>query len=481
MCEPEDLARFRGRGFVVAPAGFGKTHLIAQATALAEGRQLILTHTYAGVNALKRKMQLVGADAKNYRIDTIASWVLRICLAYGHTSGWANPRPDGAGWNQVYASCERLLDREFIRKVVRASYTGLYVDEYQDCSVVQHGLVLKLARDLPCRVFGDPLQGIFDFDGQAPVDWVRDVEGSFAPLGRLTVPHRWERAGAPELGAWLTRVRERLERGEAVDLNVDRPASVRVIRNIAAAHLLQIEQANTCRRHRAAVGQTVIAIHKGSNDYKYRCHSLAKKLSGMYASIEEVEGRDVFSFLNKIEGAARAKTRLKRAIEFAESCMNGVGAAVPSTAKEGEVTTIRANTRNPAIAKAANAYLNDGQSATLATLLKEIRRAPGTKLTRADLFNRVLGVLRTHELHPELPLREAGDQYQREFRHRGRPVGHHKIIGTTLLVKGLEYDHAIVLEATSLTTKDLYVALTRGARTVTIITGAMILNPAANA
>ena len=44
-----------------------------------------------------------------------------------------------------------------------------------------------------------------------------------------------------------------------------------------------------------------------------------------------------------------------------------------------------------------------------------------------------------------------------------------KLIGTTLLVKGLEFDHAIVLDAASLTRKELYVALTRGARSVTII------------
>lgn len=36
----------------------------------------------------------------------------------------------------------------------------------------------------------------------------------------------------------------------------------------------------------------------------------------------------------------------------------------------------------------------------------------------------------------------AKQSNQRNMRHTGQPVSHHKLIGTTLLVKGLEYEHA---------------------------------------
>lgn len=36
-------------------------------------------------------------------------------------------------------------------------------------------------------------------------------------------------------------------------------------------------------------------------------------------------------------------------------------------------------------------------------------------------------------------------------------------------MKGLEYDHAVILDADTLDAKDLYVALTRGSKTLTII------------
>jgi len=55
------------------------------------------------------------------------------------------------------------------------------------------------------------------------------------------------------------------------------------------------------------------------------------------------------------------------------------------------------------------------------------------------------------------------------MRHKGRPLIHQKLIGTTLLVKGLEYDHAVILDADVLDAKHLYVAMTRGSKSLTII------------
>ncbi len=260
------LSSYNGIGYVVAPAGFGKTHLIAEATARSNGRQLILTHTYAGVNALGGKMRALGVSDKLYRIDTIASWSLRLALSYSATSEWTIERPaDNDQWNALYDSCSQLLDCEFIRRIVRCSYKGLYVDEYQDCSTTQHGIVCKLARDLPCRILGDPLQGIFDFAGQNPIYWVQDIEGSFENLGTLNVPHRWIHNGDEELGAWLQNIRAQLEAGEPVDLSVGLPASVNFVHanQDPQAHIQS--QSNTCRYFQCDRSHRVIAIHKGAH------------------------------------------------------------------------------------------------------------------------------------------------------------------------------------------------------------------------
>jgi DNA helicase-2/ATP-dependent DNA helicase PcrA len=138
---------------------------------------------------------------------------------------------------------------------------------------------------------------------------------------------------------------------------------------------------------------------------------------------------------------------------------------------------IRTNTRNPEVARWANVYLADPNSIIMSALLTALKRVSGVEVSRADLFNRAMGVLRKHALHPQLTLAEAAEKYHGEFRYKGRPVGRRKLIGTTLLVKGLEFDHSIVLEANSLSKKELYVALTRGAKSLTIISTTPVLNP----
>ena len=464
-------------GFVVAPAGYGKTHLIASSVALSKRRQLVLTHTYAGANALRRKMCELCVPSSLYQIDTIASWALRLTLSYSHTSGWEVERPQDNEWKGMYSACATLLKEPFIRGIIRASYAGLYVDEYQDCSRRQHAVVTALARDLPCRILGDPLQAVFDFDGQELVDWDRDVAGAgWKQLGKLDVPHRWNRANAPEIGKWLYKVRQKLEAGESIDLTEDLPEGVD-FKHASDANDLIVFQANSCRGFRCEKDETVIAIHKGDGRYKAKCHVLAKKTNGRFSSIEEIEGKSLFDFFSKIDRANTPKKRLNTLVEFSNKCMTAVNTNLPAATKRGEIVNIQSNTKNAPIAHAANAYLAVANAAQMMAFFSALRAAPRVTVARADLFNRTLGVLRKHALHPELTLREAAEKYHGEFRYKGRPVGHRKLIGTTLLVKGLEFQHAIVLDAASLTRNELYVALTRGSKSLKIISSKKQLCP----
>ena len=221
----------------------------------------------------------------------------------------------------------------------------------------------------------------------------------------------------------------------------------------------------------------MIAIHKGHQHYKAKCHSLARNIGGRFSSIEEIEGRDLFSFINQVERARTNQMRLKNLVLFAARCMTSVNGNLPAATSRGEHTQIRGNTRNPAVAAAANAYLATPSSVNMAGFLDALNELPDVQVIRADLFNRITGVLKKHLLHPELTLRAAAERYHSEFRYRGRPVGRRRLIGTTLLVKGLEFDHAIVLDAASLSRKELYVAFTRGARSLTIISTIARLDP----
>jgi DNA helicase-2/ATP-dependent DNA helicase PcrA len=100
------------RGYLIAPAGCGKTHLIAQAVASSSGgRQLILTHTHAGVHSLNQKLRRMGVGLRQVRVETIASWCLRYAAAFSSLSGIDNMRPAGAAWNTVYDGALDVLRR----------------------------------------------------------------------------------------------------------------------------------------------------------------------------------------------------------------------------------------------------------------------------------------------------------------------------------------------------------------------------------
>ena len=464
---PKVLADFNGRGYVIAPAGYGKTHLIARAVQVATQRQLVLTHTYAGVNAIRRKMQLQRIPPAQYQIDTIASWALRTCLYFPKTSKWKKDHPAGKDWGKLYSACTVILDRPFVQHMIKCSYGGIYVDEYQDCSQQQHELVEALARLLPCRLLGDPMQAIFDFDEQL-VDWETAVYPSYQLLGELKTPWRWKLAGADELGRWLGQARALLAEDKKIPLGGQLPNGVR-------RHSVDLNDFKNTKRlsvfyeHLKSTG-SVIAIHSGDQKSKNKTHKLAQGLAGKFSSLEEVEGKDLHRFVKKIDGAKSLGERLRYVIDFCKACCNAVDGVLTAATRKGQEGKATKATRCADILKAANLYLTTGSCSDMAALLGLIRDRPEVTTYRRDLLNRMMGVLRTWEEDPSRTLTEAANLYQRVFRYAGRPIRHNKLIGTTLLVKGLEYDHAIVLEAESMSSRHLYVALTRGAKSITVVT-----------
>lgn len=454
------------KGYVLAPAGYGKTHLIALAVKASTGRQLILTHTFAGVSSIKTKMTNLGVRSSQYQVDTIASWALRLCLAYPKTSGWKIENPTSKQWSKLYECCSGLLAKGFIRQAVSASYVGVYVDEYQDCSDLQHALVCALADFLPSRILGDPMQAIFDFDEGKPVDWDVSVYPKFDCLGQLETPWRWLKAKNPALGAWLKEARRKIELGQQIDLLGERPPNV--VRVHTAPEYLETKQySSLCGLLNHA--ESVIALHGGDQQSKNKTHRLARTMAGRFSSIEEVEGKDLHSFLKKLGSAKTVQAGFLLAIEFAKKCFTGVADALTAGTKRGEVANLRKGTKYPLVLQAANDYLNNPTSDHLKVFFLALKTNPETSAYRRDLLYRFLCVLKMHVDGEGVTLVEAGVRYQREMRHTGRPISHQKLIGTTLLVKGLEYDHAVILNADALDAKDLYVAMTRGSKSLTII------------
>jgi hypothetical protein len=200
---------------IVAPAGHGKTELIANAAAIGR-RALILTHTHAGVHAIRSRLKRLGVSRNRVAVDTIAGWAMRYAHSFPNAAQPPVGTPQGAEWDVIYRGATTTLAIDAVRQVVEASYDRILIDEYQDCTGLQHELATALSAIIPTVVFGDPMQGIFEFAG-ATLSWHDDIHRQFPLMGELTTPHRWTGTD-PALGEWIAETRDKLVRGEPIDL-----------------------------------------------------------------------------------------------------------------------------------------------------------------------------------------------------------------------------------------------------------------------
>jgi len=73
-------------------------------------------------------------------------------------------------------------------------------------------------------------------------------------------------------------------------------------------------------------------------------------------------------------------------------------------------------------------------------------------------------------------LRDAALQVRERNRLLGRPLSR-RAVGSTLLLKGLEADIAVILNPSQMDSNNLYVAMTRGAKKLVICSENPILKP----
>lgn len=465
------LAQAR-RAYLVAPAGFGKTYLIAETvTKCCDQAQLLLTHTHAGVRAMRSHLEEMGCPRNLYRVETISGWALRYASAYPATSGvGADFQPtDSSHWRQVYRGAVKVLQVPAVQDVVRISYAGVFVDEYQDCTRSQHALALALAKILPCRILGDPLQGIFDFEAD-PLDWETDVEPEFEKLPQLHTPYRWK--GKNEgLGQWLTHVRTVLQDGASLDLRRLPPGvSWRPLE-----YPPQNAQRDACWDVFRPL-ETSAAIHEGTR--ANACHYLARTLNGKFQCMEPIECKDLFTHAHEV-GEASGGQRAASLIDFTAVCLTKV---------RGELKTIRKHLdQGPAgrgtgprkhldvLEKLKLVADSDGLSPVLPAL-DAIRGIKGATLYRRELWDAFRKSIVEFETGEHESLALAARHIRDITRHAGRHA-EKCTVSRTLLVKGLEYDHAVVLDADSLDRRQLYVALTRASRSLTILSQEEVLEP----
>lgn len=441
-------------GFVEAPAGCGKTEAIVRTVGrFCTGPQLILTHTHAGVAALRQRFREHHVAGSLYHVDTIAGWSWGWVRRYPRIAGYEGS-VEFADWSAVYPAMVNLLQHNFVRKGILNSYNGIIVDEYQDCTLSMHALIVMLGALLSCRVLGDDLQGIFDFE-DALVPW-GNVRTDFGTnIGTLDTPHRWIKAGNEGLGRWLMAARPTFRQRSEPDFR-NSPIERRTVsyrdlgRNLV--RMTHHKQGRIC-----VIGPKARALPGAV---------LTTLVNQKYRVLEPNE----LSHLRKLViglGQASAARRAQAALTFLTTAFG----SVPQTDREfagrilrGEQQRSRRDDRRSLCA----VHERGTTPELLLDLLSYMEQADGVNLRLHESISALRCVLEDHvESGTPLPVLYAKEIARRKHQGRGRMF---RCTGSTLLVKGLEFDHAVVLRGENWgNQRDLYVALTRGAQSATLI------------
>lgn len=464
-----EIIRETTAGSVVAAAGCGKTEQIAlvvrdindSATPLK--KCLVLTHTFAGVDVLKKRFQKLEVSKQAYQLDTIASWCLRYAIGYPKTSelGAANPK-NNQEWAKVYPAAVKLIHSGCVDQVLKATYQMVLVDEYQDCSSDQHNLIVELKRLLPVCIFGDPLQSIFKFDGT--VDWDAKVASEFPQVAKLTHPWRWKREGAnSSLGGRLVKLREQLEASANLDFSVDgNGISRKWLPDQDGPRLTAIS--NLCLDTMDLEGTLVVVAQSASDSARA---TIAKRLAKQKFSVVEPVSSKTLAKHAKAIAQATDETRLEAVVKLLQACVVGVRRdfidAVTSHRKGGHAGR---NKFGNLVDVGDSVGKPDGLNHVF-ELVDGLLRRDDVYPYRQELLSAMLSALRVAQLEA-VPLIEAAADVQNKFRHLGRNIPR-RCIGSTLLLKGLEFEHVVIVQHEGMTREDWYVALTRATKSVTVL------------
>lgn len=459
------------RGTVTAPAGCGKTQLIAHALAGHRSIKpiLVLTHTNAGVAALRGRLDRAGVPTNAYRLSTIDGWAIRLIATFPSRSAHdpetlrlANPARD---YPAIRDAAWKLLQAGHVSEVLKASYAHLIVDEYQDCSVPQHSIVYFLSLILPTCVLGDPMQAIFGFRGNALADWNQQVCAHFPVVAELATPWRWRNAGAEALGQWLLEARRLLAAGQSVDLRSGPPEHVSWMQAIPPNdHPQRLAAARTAPP--TADGRVLIIADSRNRAAQ---QSFASQTPGA-STVEAVDLQDLIAFASGFDvGAPNA---LEQLLALAQSVMTNVGVAELRRRLE---SLARGTARNPPTdaENRALAFRHEPSLTAAAALLSELRALPNVRVHRPAILYGVLKALREAS-SGTVPLAEAARRVREENRLLGRPLPK-RAVGSTLLLKGLEAEVAVLLSIEGMTAQNLYVAMTRGSMKLVVCSASPIV------
>lgn len=484
---------------LVAPAGYGKTYTIVESLKYTTGRQLILTHTHAGVASIKEKIRKSSIASNRYNVETISSFAQKYVNAL--YTGTDTPDQENSKYHPfIIDKAAIIFKSNAIEDVIKATYTGLFVDEYQDCTKPQHEMILALSESLRTHILGDPLQGIFDFNGDL-VDFDTDLSG-FERVPDLSTPHRWHQEGNNSaLGDKLKEIRSLLEQEDVVDFssyNIEGLHIINVhpndIRDPKSGYRKCLNKIISNPDNNPEFDSLLIIVPEyeevkgdGQKAPKGNIKDRAQirvqiDYSKSLTLIEAIDDRSFYSLAKRIvalcSSIGRARKPVKRIKEdvlekiFHKSGLDNWFNENDIKNKYADADKVKAT----ALKSTIDLFVSEPSPSNMNNIILGLKNSLKIKYKRDGLLYAVLNALKHSDLEG-ISVYEAMKNQRNVIRRSGRRIKG-KCIGTTLLTKGLEFDTVAILDADKFDCpKHLYVALTRCCKNLFVFSSQNALSP----
>ncbi len=490
------------KSLLVAPAGYGKTFTIVECLNHTSGKQLILTHTHAGVAAIKENIKKnLDIKSSQYCIETISSFAQKYVKAFYVGEDMPSQERSKDYHKFIIEKATHIFGISPVRSILQVSYTGLFVDEYQDCNIDQHSLISAISNVLPTHIFGDYLQGIFDFeDGEVLVDFDNDLN-CFEEFQALETPHRWYQEGNNRpLGDHLKSIRELLQTSQDVVLEANDDIGFHVLRVNAAdiwdresdyrkwlSRLIENPEKDPIFDSLLIIVPEYKVMDDGGNLIPKGSIASRAKLRQQIdfgkrlTLLEAIDDKSFYSIAKAadelIDSVLSARKPIKKCKDFLVKIFNKTDMNKWFNG-EGLINKINVNDKQKSESFQAHLtiFIKNPSIGLLENLLKSTISDLKCKYKREEVLYSFMKALEQATLCNTSASDAMVDQ-RNSIRRTGRKVKG-KCLGTTLLTKGLEFDTVAILDTHNFDCpKHLYVAITRACKKLIIFTENTTLSP----
>lgn len=431
-------------GIVIAPAGCGKTENIINIIKKYDGNKkiLVLTHTNAGIDNIEKRLRKNGNLDSKCNVYTIASFCLRYVKSYKILSKTIDD-----SYDSLYDGMCILLENNHIKKVLSNTYALMLVDEYQDCNLKQHNVIKKISKLIDFRVFGDPLQKIYDFRDEC-VELNSIINNDYPYLGYMNYPWRWEEN--KKLGSWIMYYRKKLENEETIG---EISSLIPVVKYYEYSNINELKK--IAFDMLKCEGSNVILFNIDN-----QAQSFCKLLGGKFFYQEEVECRTLKKIIKDIDDSKYNEIL----IEFINICK--VSFTNFKTIYSNILSKIERNnydfnkiSKNKEEAQLIKSIHDDFDFIKLHQLINIIESNSEIKLYRKELWivlkNIIKELIKDSNITAlELLLSMRDSKNIKKYKYKN-------LVSRILLVKGLEFDNVLVINPKELTRELFYVAISR--------------------